>query len=287
MENPYQIVTDSSSDLPLEFLVKEDILSMPLSFVMDGKKYYSGEMDVKEFYQRMRVGAMPVTSQVNVDEAKTAFESVLQKGKDILYIAFSSKMSGTCNSAKIAAEELGPLYPQQKIVIVDSLSISLGEGLLVYLANQLKQKGANLEHAAQWVRDHVLKLAHFVTANDLTHLHRGGRISKTSTILGSMLGIQPIIHISNQGEAKMIGTKRGRKNALDSLVDHMAKVMGDVVNSSCFIAHADCEQDALYVKDKVQQVFGIKQFVINFAGPVMGAHTGPGAVGLFLLADHR
>jgi len=287
MADNYQLITDSSSDLPAEYLAKEEIIAMPLSFTIDGKQYYSGEMDEKQFYARMRNGAMPVTSQVNVAQAISAFEDVLKKGRDILYIAFSSALSGTYNSARIATEELQPSYPDRKIVVVDSLSITLGQGLLVYLANQAKKAGDSLERASEWVRSHVQNVAHFITAADLNHLHRGGRISKASTIIGSCLGIQPIININDAGEAKVVAKKRGHKNALNGLVEQMGKVIGDTVNNICFISHADCEEDAFYVRDQVRKAFGICDFLITQAGPVLGAHTGPDAVALCMLAECR
>lgn len=283
----YQIMTDSSSDLPLDILEQEDIISMPLSFSIDGKQYHSGEMPVSEFYQKMRQGALPITSQVNVEEATNAFRTVLDKGKDILYIAFSSAMSGTYNSACLAAEELRTEYSEREILIVDSKSVCLGQGLLTFLTSKQKQAGASLKQAAEWAQKQVKHIMHVVTASELTHLYRGGRISKTANMIGSLLNIQPIITLNDAGVPEVIEKKRGRKNALNAMITLLQESVGHMENQICCIAHTDCEPDALYLKEKIEGTFGIQQFILTEAGPVLGAHTGPGASAVFLLAEHR
>lgn len=283
----YQIVTDSSSDLPLNVLEQEDIISMPLSFTIDGKQYHSGEMPASEFYQKMRQGAMPITSQVNVEEATNAFRAILDKGKDILYIAFSSAMSGTYNSACLAAEELRKEYSDREIVIVDSKSVCLGQGLLTFLTSKQKQAGASLKQATEWAQGKVKHIIHMVTASELTHLYRGGRISKTANMIGSLLNIQPIISLNDAGVPEVIEKKRGHKNALNAMITLLQESIGSMKNQICCIAHTDCEPDALYLKEKIEDVFDIHEFIIAEAGPVLGAHTGPGASAVFLLGDHR
>jgi len=287
MENSYQLITDSSSDLPAQYLETESILSMPLSFSMDGEQYYSGEMDNKEFYKRMREGAQPITSQINIREAMAYFESVLKTGRDVLYIAFSSGLSGTVNSARAAAAELLPKYPGRRIEIVDSLAVTLGQGLLVHLSNEMKKANESMDKVAQWARERVSHLAHVVLADDLVHLHRGGRIGMATTLIGNLLGIKPIIRVDDEGKAGMIGKRRGRVNGLNALVERMSEIVGNTVNQICCISHGDCEEDALFVKEKIQREFGIKEFFVNIAGPVLGAHTGPNAVALCFLAEHR
>lgn len=280
----YQIVTDSSSDLPVEYLQQEDILSIPLSFSIDGAEYYSGEMALEEFYQKIRSGSFPKTSRVNVGEAVAFLEPLLQKGKDILYIGFSSGMSGTISSVRSAAAELLEQYPARKISIVDSLSVSLGQGLLVFFTNQIKRAGASLEQASRWAKDHTQHLVHFITASDMVHLHRGGRISKATSIVGSLLGIRPIITLE-QGKPKVIGSKRGAKASLDCLVEYAGKAVKKIAKNTCYITHADCEKDALYVREQLKLKLGVQNFLIGCTGPVLATHTGPNAVALFLMEE--
>lgn len=282
MTEHYQIFTDSSSDLPEEYLAKEDIISMPLSFSIEDKQYYSGEMDSTTFYRKMREGSMPTTSSVNVSEAYKAMESALKKGRDILYIGFSSGMSSTFQNVRIAKEEIAPQYPDRKIVLVDSMAVSLGQGMLVYLTNKIKQTGASLEKAAEWAASHTHCLHHYITTGNLTHLHRGGRISRATKMLGSMLGVQPILYMEN-GKPKVVGSKRGSKSSLQSLAQHMGDKVKSVAEGLCFITHTDCEKDALYLSEVMKELFPIKEFLIHQAGPVLGTHTGPGAVALFMM----
>ena len=284
MTGDYQIFTDSSSDLPEEYLKAENIISMPLSFSIEDKQYFSGEMDSTLFYRKMREGAMPTTSSVNVSEAYSAMDRVLQMGRDILYIGFSANMSSTLQNVRIAKEELAPLYPDRKIVIVDSMSVSLGQGLLVYLTNKMKQAGASLEKAAEWAAGHASCLRHYITTGNLTHLHRGGRISKATELVGTLLGVQPILSMEN-GKPGVVGGKRGSKSALQNLAQRMSERVKEVKDGLCFITHTDCEKNALYLSEIMQERFDIKEFLIHQAGPVLGTHTGPGAVALFMMED--
>lgn len=282
MMEQYQIFTDSSSDLPEEYLRAENIVSMPLSFSIDHEQYFSGEMDAATFYRKMREGAMPATSSVNVSEAYRAMENVLQAGKDILYIGFSAGMSSTLQNVQIASEELAPRYPDRKIVIVDSMSVSLGQGMLVYLTNKMKKAGASLEKAAEWATEHASNLRHYITTGNMTHLHRGGRISKATELVGTLLGVQPILSMEN-GKPKVVGSKRGSRSALQNLAQRMSNTVKTVADGLCFITHADCEKDAVYLSEIMQEYFDIKRFLIHQAGPVLGAHTGPGSVALFMM----
>ncbi len=282
MTEQYQIFTDSSSDLPEEYLRGENIVSMPLSFSIDHEQYFSGEMDPATFYRKMREGAMPATSSVNVSEAYQAMENVLQTGKDILYIGFSAGMSSTLQNVRIAREELAPRYPDCKIMIVDSMSVSLGQGLLVYLTNKMKKAGASLEKATEWATGHASNLRHYITTGNMTHLHRGGRISKATELVGSLLGVQPILSMEN-GIPKVVGSKRGSKSALQNLAQRMSNTVKNVADGLCFITHTDCEKDAVYLSEIMQEYFDIKRFLIHQAGPVLGAHTGPGSVALFMM----
>lgn len=228
---------------------------------------------------------MPTTSQVNPDEAKEVFEAIVKEGKDILHIGFSSGLSGSYNSARIAAEELQEEYPDVKITVIDSLCASMGQGLLLYKAIELKEQGKTLEEIAEWVENNKLYVCHNITVDDLNHLHRGGRVSKAAAVLGTMVKIKPVLHMHQEGKLAVIGKERGRKKSLASLVDRMEKQMEGHENDIVMITHGDCEEDAEYVRKQVEERFGIKKFVINGIGSVIGSHTGPGVVGVLFMGN--
>ena len=218
----YVITTDNNSDLPEKYFKDHGVGCMYLSYSMNGKNYtHENFLPEHEFYEAMRNGSMPTTAQVNPENAKALLEPYLKEGKDILHIAFSSGLSGTYNSSRIAAEELMEEYPDRKIIVVDSLSASLGQGLLVWLAQQKKELGQTLEDVADWVEKNKLKMVHLFTVDDLNHLYRGGRVSRTTAIVGSMLNIKPVLHVDNEGKLTAIGKVRGRKKALQELVKLM------------------------------------------------------------------
>ena len=286
----YVITTDNNSDLPEEYLKDHGVGCMYLSYSMDGKNYTHGNfLPEHEFYEAMRNGSMPTTAQVNPENAKALLEPYLKEGKDILHIAFSSGLSGTYNSSRIAAEELMEEYPDRKIIVVDSLSASLGQGLLVWLAQQKKELGQTLEDVVDWVEKNKLKMVHLFTVDDLNHLYRGGRVSRTTAIVGSMLNIKPVLHVDNEGKLTAIGKVRGRKKALQELVKLMDEKIGSF-GADCdtiFISHGDCEQDAQYVAAKVKEKYNIKNIIINQVSATIGAHSGPGTMALFFVGDVR
>ena len=286
----YVITTDNNSDLPEKYFKDHGVGCMYLSYSMDGKNYtHENFLPEHEFYEAMRNGSMPTTAQVNPENAKTLLEPYLKVGKDILHIAFSSGVSGTYNSSRIAAEELMEEYPDRKIIVVDSLSASLGQGLLVWLAQQKKELGQTLEDVADWVEKNKLKMVHLFTVDDLNHLYRGGRVSRTTAIVGSMLNIKPVLHVDNEGKLTAIGKVRGRKKALQELVKLMDEKIGSF-GADCdtiFISHGDCEQDAQYVAAKVKEKYNIKNIIINQVGATIGAHSGPGTMALFFVGDVR
>ena len=286
----YVITTDNNSDLPEKYFKDHGVGCMYLSYSMNGKNYtHENFLPEHEFYEAMRNGSMPTTAQVNPENAKALLEPYLKEGKDILHIAFSSALSGTYNSSRIAAEELMEEYPDRKIIVVDSLSASLGQGLLVWLAQQKKELGQTLEDVADWVEKNKLKMVHLFTVDDLNHLYRGGRVSRTTAIVGSMLNIKPVLHVDNEGKLTAIGKVRGRKKALQELVKLMDEKIGSF-GADCdtiFISHGDCEQDAQYVAAKVKEKYNIKNIIINQVGATIGAHSGPGTMALFFVGDVR
>ena len=286
----YVIMTDNMADLPESYIQEHELPILSLSYVIDGETYdREHPQDVKEFYSRMRSGSMPTTSQANPEQAKEIFLACLSKGQDVLYLAFSSGLSGTCNSGRIAAAEIEEeqLYPDRKITVIDTLSASLGEGLLVHKAVQMKEAGKSMEEVAAWVEEHKLHLCHNFTVDDLFHLHRGGRVSKATAILGTMINIKPLLHVDDEGHLIAIGKVRGRKKSLSALVDRMGEQMKRFENTEVFISHGDCLEDAKYVEKLVRERFGIEQFVIHEVGPTIGAHSGPGTMALFFMGNPR
>lgn len=286
----YIIATDSCSDLPESFLSKEGIISASLGYNMDGKVYGEGNlMDPKEFYDKMREGQMPTTSAVNPTTFEEKFRPYLESGKDVLYIGFSSGLSSTYSSGAVAAEALTEEFKDAKVITVDSLCASLGQGLLVYYANELKKEGKSIDEVAHWLEKNKLYLCHQFTVNDLMHLHRGGRVSKTTAIVGTLINVKPVLHVDDAGKLISLHNVRGRKKALNALVDNMEKTMGRFKddNKVIFISHGDCEEDAVYVKNRIEEKFGKKEFLIDYVSPTIGAHAGPGVVALFFLGEKR
>ena len=286
----YIITTDNNSDLPDEYFAEHGVGCTYLSYAMDGKNYtHDNFLPVHDFYEAMRKGSLPTTAQVNPESVRCLMEPYLKEGKDILHIAFSSGLSGSYNSSRIAAEELAEEYPERKIVVVDSLGASLGQGLLVYLAQQRKEAGEDMETVTAWVEENKLKMVHIFTVDDLNHLYRGGRVSKTTAVVGSVLNIKPILHVDEEGKLVAIGKVRGRKKALLELVKLMDAKIGSRHDScdTIFISHGDCEEEAQFVADKVKEKYGIKTVLMNHVGATIGAHSGPGTVALFFVGDER
>lgn len=286
--NEFVIVSDSTVDLPKEYLQSKQVQIISLSYIMDGVTYE--EMDGlshKEFFEKLRAGSLPTTSQINPEQAREALEPFAKEGKDILYIGFSSGLSGSYNSVRMAAEDLKEEYPDINIITIDSLCACMGEGLLLYKALELKEHGMSMEEIAKWVEANKLHICHNVTVDDLNHLHRGGRISKTTAVVGSMIKIKPIIHMSDEGKLVVIGKERGRKKSLVSIVDRMEKQMQGYDNDIVMITHGDCIEDAEFVKKQVEERFGIHNVMINGIGSVIGSHTGAGVVAVFFMGDKR
>lgn len=288
----FVITTDTTSDLPGDYIRKHNIAVLPLTYVLEGITYtQENGLEVREFYEKMKNGSMPTTSQVNPSQAKEIFEKLNNEGFDILHIAFSSALSGSFSSAKIAAEEMREEYPDCKIIVVDSLCASLGEGLLIHKAVMLKESGKTIEEIVEWMEANKLHVCHNFTPMDLFHLYRGGRVSKTAAILGTMINVKPILHVDNEGRLVPISKVRGRKKSLITLVDNMEQQIGSYVEENkrdgVFIGHGDTPEDAQFVADLIKERFGIESFLIDYVGPVIGAHTGPGILALFFMGESR
>lgn len=287
----FVIVTDSSCDLPAAMADELGLSVLPLSFSIGGKEYLNyldeREMPLTDFYSRLRSGEPASTAAVNVDAYVRVMEPLLQSGKDILNIAFSSGLSNTCHAAQMACAELAEKYPGRKIFAVDTLAASLGQGMLVYCAAQKKREGLTIEQLRDWVEENRLRLCHWFTVDDLKHLKRGGRISATTALIGTMLSIKPVLHVDDEGHLINMGKARGRRASLDALVDHMAETVADPQNQTVFISHGDSKTDAEYVASEVKRRLGVKDAVINTIGPVIGTHSGPGTIALFFFGTHR
>lgn len=288
--NNYVITTDNNSDLPEEYYKEHGIGCTYLSYSMDGVNYtHDNFLPVHEFYESMRKGSLPTTAQVNPADVRLLFEPYLKEGNDILHIAFSSGLSGTYNSTRIAADELMEEYPERTIIVIDSLAASLGQGLLVHYAQQMKNTGKDLQTVADWVESHKNNIAHVFTVDDLNHLYRGGRVSRTTAFVGSMLNIKPVLHIDYEGRLVPASKVRGRKKSILELARMMDEKIGSYKEScdTIFISHGDCEEEAHFLESKIKEKYNIKTVIINHVGATIGAHSGPGTVALFFLADER
>lgn len=286
----YVITVNSTVDLPKEWLEERGVHIVPLTYTIDGQTYTDmNGLSSKDFFAKLREGKMATTSQINPEEAKEYLESILKEGKDILHLGFSSALSGTYNSMRIAGEELKEEYPEAKIIILDTLCACLGEGLLLYHVLKKKEEGYTIEEAAQWAEENKLHICHNVAVDDLYHLQRGGRLSKTTAVLGTIVQIKPIIHMDENGRLQVIGKERGRKKSMHRIVA-MAKeqIKGwEDKNDLVMITHGDCLQDAQYVAELVKKELGIENILINNIGTVIGSHTGPGVLAVFILGEKR
>ena len=291
MNKSYVVMTDSSADLSAELVEKLGLDVIPLSVNVGEKSFmnYPDEREIgsHEFYEMLRGGANAKTSAVNVDTFVNAMSVHLKQGKDVLYLGFSSGLSSTYNAGAIAAEELRAAYPDRKILTVDTLCASLGQGLLVYLTVQKVLAGATIEEAAAFAEENRLHLCHWFTVDDLFFLKRGGRVSAATALVGSALGIKPVLHVDNEGHLINVSKARGRKNSILALVDRMEKSAIDPAKQTIFISHGDCLADAEFLAYELRKRFGISDITINFVGPVIGAHSGPGTLALFFLGEER
>lgn len=287
----FVIITDSCCDLPAKLADELDLIVIPLSVLLEGKEYknYLDEREItfSDFYASVRAGNSVSTSAVNTDTFLNVMESILLQGKDVLSISFSSALSSTYNSSTVAASELRERYPDRKIYTVDSLCASLGQGLLVYHSVMQKKQGKSIEEVRDFAEEKKNFLCHWFTVDDLNHLRRGGRISRATAVLGSVLNIKPILHTDAEGRLTGVSKARGRKKSLEELVNRMKETAIKPSEQIVFISHGDCIDDAEFVAEMVKSRFGVKEVVINSVGPVIGAHSGPGTVALFFLGSPR
>jgi len=291
MNNDYVILTDSSCDLPAEMAGELGLEVLPLTLTMGGQEYANyldgREIEFGEFYRRMRAGEVAVTAALNPESYTAIMGPILEEGKDILLLSFSSGLSSTYQASRLAAEEMQERYPDRKIIPVDTLCASMGQGLLVYLASRQKAEGKTIEEVRDWAEEQKFHLCHWFTVDDLMFLKRGGRINAATALVGTALGIKPVLHVDNEGHLVNMGKVRGRQASLAALVDKMAETALDPQDQVVFISHGDCLDDAKTVEKLVKQRFHVKQVVTSYVGPVIGAHSGPGTLALFFLGKER
>ena len=285
--NEYVIFTDTGSDLPADMIETLGLRIIELELNIEGEKDSAKQIDVKEFYSLLRNGKKATTSAVGIDRFMSEIETVLLEGKDILYLGFSSGLSGSFNAGFVAASELSEKYPDRKIYTVDTLAASMGQGLLVYLAAKMKENGAPIEEVRDFVENNKLNLCHWFTVDDLMFLKRGGRINAATAVMGTMLSIKPVLHVDNDGKLISVSKARGRKAAIDALCAKLGETGIDIAEQTVFISHGDCIADATYLANKIKEKYSVKDVTIGFIGPVIGAHSGPGTLAVFYLGTQR
>lgn len=286
----FKLMTDNTADLPMAYYDEHDITVLTLPAKVEDKIYADyREIDYTVFFEQMRKGSMPTTSQVNPAEAKDAFLEQIKEHKEILYLAFSSGLSGTYNSIRMAAEEVMEENPDVRIRVIDTLCAALGEGMLVMKTVELKEAGKTMDETADWVEQYKMNVVHLFTVDDLFHLYRGGRVSKATAVVGTLANIKPILHVDEEGKLINIGKVRGRKKSLSTLISLMETKMGSFAdkNTVITISHGDCEDDAKLLAEMIKEKYGIEQILINCLGATIGAHTGPGLIALFFMGDER
>lgn len=286
-EMNYQIITDSCCDLTEAQLQKLGVASVNLTVLYNGEnhKNFSDPAAVKAFYDEMRNGTMATTAAANPMDWSDLMLPAVREGKDVLVLVFSSALSTTYQSAVIASKYMQENYPDRKVIVVDTLCAALGQGLLVHQACKKRDEGMSIEELAAWLEEHKRNLCHWVTVDDLSHLKRGGRISATTALVGTMLNVKPIIHVDDEGRLVNCAKVRGRKAAMEYLVKKFSETCTDF--DTVFIAHGDCPEDAAALEAMLREKHDIKEIVTGYVGPVIGAHTGPGVLVVFFMGTHR
>jgi len=284
----YQIITDSCCDFTKEMYEKLGLAVVPLMVNFRGQTFPDrNDESLKDMYAGLRAGEVATTSAANPGQWQELMEPYLQKGEDLLVLAFSSGLSTTYQSASMAADELRTMYPDRTISVVDSLCASLGEGLLACYACKKRDEGMPLRELTQWLLDNRLHLCHWFTVDDLMYLKRGGRVSAATAIVGTMLSIKPVLHVDNEGHLINVGKARGRKASIQAMAKKVAELGAGFDNSTMFISHGDCQEDAEYLAGLLKEQYGAKEVYINYVGAVIGSHSGPGTLALFFMGEHR
>lgn len=286
----FVITADSNSDLLDEYIIEKKIGIIPHYYDLEGITY-GDEVNLtpKEFYDKMRNGLMPTTMASNPEVIRQTFQGYVDQGLDILHISFSSALSGGCSNVVTGANEICEENPGAKIIVIDTLNASMGEGMFVMKAVQLKEEGKSIDEIAAWLEEHKQNFCVYFTVDDLNHLHRGGRISKTTAIIGSMINIKPILYLNPEGQLVAKSTARGRKKSLSTICNDMLDCMGHYKDSEdpICIAHGDAREDADYLAELIHEKLPNRKLIINYVSPSIGAHSGPGAIGLCFMGEQK
>ena len=286
--NSYEILTDSTCDFSPKKYTELGLHCVPLTVSFRGETYPDRNDDsLRDMYAGLRAGEAATTAAINPQGWSDSMRPLLDTGRDLLVLVFSSGLSTTFQSAKIAAEELAADYPARKIRVVDSLCASLGEGLLAWYAVKKREEGLTLDELGDWLENNRLHLCHWFTVDDLMYLKRGGRISSVTALVGTMLGVKPVLHVDDEGHLINVGKARGRKASIQALADKVAELAKDYDNPVMFISHGDCIEDARYLEGLLKDRYGITEIYTNYIGAVIGSHSGPGTLALFFMGEHR
>ncbi len=286
----FVITADSNSDLLDDYIKEKKIGIIPHYYDLEGNTY-GDEINLtpKEFYDKMRGGLMPTTMASNPEVIRRTFQGYVDQGLDILHISFSSALSGGCSNVVTGANEICEENPGAKIIVVDTLNASMGEGMFVMKAVQMKEEGKSIDEIAAWLEDHKQEFCVYFTVDDLNHLHRGGRISKTTAIIGSMINIKPILYLNPEGQLVAKSTARGRKKSLSTICNDMLECMGKYKDSDdpICIAHGDAREDADFLAELIREKLPNRKIIINYVSPSIGSHSGPGAIGLCFMGETK
>lgn len=286
----FVITTDSNSDLLPSYIKEKNIGIISHYYDLEGITYGEDHLlSAKEFYDKMRAGIMPTTMASNPAVIRETFQNYVNEGYDVLHISFSSALSGGCNNVMVGAQEICEENEGAKIIVIDSLNVSLGQGMVIMKAVAMREQGKSIDEVAAWIEEHKLQFCVQFTVDDLYHLHRGGRVSRATAIVGSMINIKPILVVNNEGQLVSNGTTRGRKKSLATLVDNMLSTMGKYQNEQNVICvvHGDVEEDANFLVNLIKEKLHIDNIVVNTVSPSIGAHSGPGAIGICYMGEHR
>ena len=284
----YQIITDSGCDLSKDMLSKLQVTCVPLTLLFRNRVWEdTTDEGLKTIYDGLRTGEVATTSAINPEQWSSVLEPVLAQGQDALVLTFSSGLSTTYQSCMIAAADLREKYPQRQIYVVDSLCASMGQGLFVWYACQNRDAGMELSELANWCEENKLNICHWFTVDDLMYLKRGGRVSATTAVLGTVLNIKPIMHVDNEGHLTKVSTARGRKASIQALAAKLETTGLPGKNDVAFISHGDCLEDAEYLAQLLKEKHGVKEVIIGYVGAVIGSHSGPGTLAFFFLGNQR
>lgn len=284
----FEIITDATADMPAEFYDKTKIKIVPMPFFIDDTEYGTDlKISIEEFYNKIRNGAMPVTAQVKQFDALNTLDKALADGNDVLYLSFSSGISGSFDNMSIVRNELLEKYPDRKIILVDTLCGAGGEGLLVYYANKLKEEGKSMEEIASWCEENKLKFRHLFIVDDLTLLKKGGRISKIEALMGTILGIKPVLELNDKGKIYPVNKCMGRKKAIKAMVEYMRATIIFGENDFIGIGHGDCLDEALKLGEVLKKEFGVEKIVYTHVNELVGSHAGVGSLAVFFIGKKR